>query len=93
MDTIELLRLVNTVLEAAIVILISSVLLYSVGASLRNRVTRASNLLLTFTVIAYLGDLFLTQMITASDMERWLRLSGLESPLYQVHTCISPAPY
>ena len=70
----DYLKLTNTVLEAAIVILISSVLLYGIGAAVRSRVARASNLLLAFTVVAYLGDLFLTQVSNAADMERWLRL-------------------
>jgi hypothetical protein len=74
MHVTDLLKLTNTVLEAAIVILISSVLLYSIKATIRNRVARASNLLLAFTVVAYLGDLLLTQVSTAAGMERWLRL-------------------
>jgi len=74
MDVVALLRLTNTVLEAAIVILIASVLLYGIGSSIRNRVARATHLLLTLTVIAYLGDLFLTQVSLTSEMERWLRI-------------------
>ena len=73
MSLAELLKLTNTVLEAAIVILTSSVLLYSIQASIRSQVARATNLLLGFTVIAYLGDLFLTQVNTPAEMERWLR--------------------
>jgi hypothetical protein len=74
MDFVAFLRLANTVLEAAIVILIASVLLYGIGSSIRNRVARATHLLLTLTVIAYLGDLFLTQVSLISEMERWLRI-------------------
>lgn len=74
---VDLLRLTNTVLEAAIVILISSVLLYGIGAAVRSKVARASNLLLAFTVVAYLGDLFLTQVSDPADMERWLRLQWI----------------
>jgi hypothetical protein len=74
MALVEILQLTNSVLEAAIVILIASVLLYGVGAAIRNQVARASSLLLTFTVIAYLGDLFLTQVSSPDDMARWLRL-------------------
>lgn len=77
MTLTEVLRLTNTVLEAAIVILISSVLLYGVGAAVRSRVARASSLLLTFTVIAYLGDLLLTQVTSADEMARWLRLEWI----------------
>lgn len=73
MNAISLLRLTNTILEAAIVILISSVLLYGIGANIRSRVARASNMLLGFTVIAYFGDLLLTQVTSAAEMERWLR--------------------
>lgn len=73
MGLVELLRLTNTVLEAALVILIASVLLYGIRASLRSRVARASNLLLGFAVVAYLGDLVLTQLVTPTAMERWLR--------------------
>jgi len=73
MNVIGLLRLTNTILEAAIVILISSVLLYGIGANIRSRVARASNLLLGFTVIAFFGDLLLTQVSSAAEMERWLR--------------------
>jgi hypothetical protein len=73
----DFLRLTNTVLEAAIVILISSVILYGIGASVRSRVARASNLLLAFTVVAYLGDLVLTQVNDPVDMERWLRLEWI----------------
>ena len=40
MDAIAFLRLGNTVLEAAIVILIASVLLYGIGSSIRNRVAQ-----------------------------------------------------
>jgi hypothetical protein len=74
MALVEIVQLTNTVLEAAIVILISSVLLYGIGAAIRNQVARASSLLLTFTVIAYLGDLVLTQVSSPEEMERWLRL-------------------
>jgi hypothetical protein len=74
MDLIAFLRLGNTVLEAAIVILIASVLLYGIGSSIRSRVARASYLLLTLTVIAYLGDLLLTQVNLVGETERWLRI-------------------
>ncbi len=74
---VELLKLTNTILEAAIVILISSVVLYGIGASMRSRVARSSNLLLGFTVIAYLGDLILTQVSTPVDLERWLRFEWI----------------
>jgi hypothetical protein len=74
MDAVAFFHLANTVLEAAIVILIASVLLYGIGSSIRNRVARATHLLLTLTVIAYLGDLFLTQVNLISEMERWLRI-------------------
>ncbi|MBN1314914.1 MAG: hypothetical protein JXA42_05585 [Anaerolineales bacterium] len=47
--------------------------LYNIQSSIRNRVARATNLLLSFTVIAYLGDLLLTQVSTPQDMERLLR--------------------
>lgn len=74
MSVVNLLRLANTVLEAAIVILIASVLLYGIRSSIRSRVARASSLLLGFTVIVYLGDLLLTQIDSAVEMERWLRM-------------------
>jgi hypothetical protein len=74
MDVVAFFRLANTVLEAAVVILISSVLLYGIGSSIRNRVARATHLLLALTVVAYLGDLFLTQVNLTSEMERWLRI-------------------
>jgi hypothetical protein len=77
MALVEILRLTNTVLEAAIVILISSVLLYGVGAAVRSQVARASSLLLVFTVTAYLGDLVLTQVSSPDEMERWLRLEWI----------------
>ncbi len=77
MNLTELLQLANTVLEAAIVILISSVLLYGIEASLRSAVARASNLLLAFTVVAYFGDLQLTQVANPAEIERWLRIEWL----------------
>lgn len=77
MSLTSFLKLTNTVLEAAIVIFISSVVLYGIQSSFRNRVSRATNLLLTFTVIAYLGDLLLTQVSTPQDMERLLRIQWI----------------
>jgi hypothetical protein len=74
MDAVAFFRLANTVLEAAVVILIASVLLYGIGSSIRSRVARATHLLLALTVIAYLGDLLLTQVSLTSEMERWLRI-------------------
>jgi hypothetical protein len=77
MTLTEILQLANSVLEAAVVILISSVLLYGIQSSIRNRVAWASSLLLGFTVIAYLVDLFLTQTSDPMLMERWLRVQWL----------------
>ena len=77
MNVTALFKLTNVVLEAAIVTLISSVLLYGIRTSIRSRVARATNLLMFFTVIAYLGDLFLTQVTDPAAMQRWLRAEWL----------------
>jgi hypothetical protein len=65
--------LVNDVLQSAIVIFGAAVVLYNLGRSLRDRVTRAFCALITFVIIVYLTELLVSRTIVVST-EAWLRL-------------------
>jgi hypothetical protein len=68
--------LVNDVLQSAIVIFGAAVVLYNLGRSLRDRVTRAFCALITFVSIVYLTELLVSRTIVVST-EAWLRLQWL----------------
>ncbi|MGH2535819.1 MAG: hypothetical protein ACRDHL_00320, partial [Candidatus Promineifilaceae bacterium] len=69
-----LLSLANDVLQSIIVIFGVSVVLYNLRHSLRDRVTRAFNALVLFTVVVFLCELMATRTTASAAAERWVRL-------------------
>lgn len=73
----NLLALINDVLEAAIVIFGSAVVLYNLPHWRRDRVTRAFSNLIIFVVIVYLTELLASRTIAPLSAETWLRLGWI----------------
>ncbi len=71
------LALFNDVLQSAIVIFGASIVLYNIGYSLRDRVTRAYSALIGFVVIVYTTELLVTQTVTVVSVEPWLKAGWL----------------
>jgi hypothetical protein len=65
---------INEALTTATVIVAVSMLLYNLTHSLRDRVVRASSILLGCVSITYIGDVFVALSKTPSAVEIWLRL-------------------
>jgi hypothetical protein len=70
----DALALVNDVLQAVIVIFGSAVVLYNVGRSWREPITRAFCLLITFVSLVYLTELMVSRTIVSDSREVWLRV-------------------
>lgn len=70
----DALALINDVLQAIIVIFGSAVVLYNVGRSLREPITRAFCLLITFVSLVYLTELMVSRTIVSDSREIWLRV-------------------
>src|SRR5215470_729808 len=71
------LQRLNESLTAAIVIVSASMLLYNLTRGLRDRVIRASSVLLGCVSVTYLGDVFVSISRTAHSMEAWLRIEWI----------------
>src|SRR5260221_11593359 len=71
------LQRLNEALTAAIVIVSASMLLYTLTHSLRDRVIRASSVLLGCVSVTYLGDVFVSISRTPHSMETWLRFEWI----------------
>ncbi|MDX1687274.1 MAG: hypothetical protein R3248_04760 [Candidatus Promineifilaceae bacterium] len=69
-----ILALTNDVLQAAIVIFGSAVVLYNLRHFLRDRVTRAFSNLVLYVVIVYLTELMASRTNITASPEPWLRL-------------------
>ncbi|HSH01178.1 MAG TPA: hypothetical protein VLL52_01580 [Anaerolineae bacterium] len=67
------LAFINDVLQAAVVIFGSAIILYNLRHSLRDRVTRAFLSLLSFVVVVYLSDLMVNRTIANVSTDLWLR--------------------
>jgi len=75
--TIQILALINDILQSTIVIFGSSMVLYNLGYSLRDRVTRAFTVLVTCVVIVYMTEVLVTNTAAETYANSWLRLSWL----------------
>lgn len=70
----DALALTNDVLQAIIVIFGLAVVLYNAGRSLREPITRAFCLLITFVSLVYLTELMVSRTIVSDSREIWLRV-------------------
>ncbi|MFK7805472.1 MAG: hypothetical protein AB8G95_27830 [Anaerolineae bacterium] len=68
-----IISLTNDVLQSAIVIFGSAIVLYNLPYFLRDRVTRAFSLLTTFVVIVYTTELIVSIGVPLASAEAWLR--------------------
>lgn len=73
-DSIELLRLINDIVQATIVIFGAGAVLYNLKYSRNDDVVRAYSLLLTFVSLVYFADLLITRTDLPISAEPWLRL-------------------
>ncbi|MCB8951875.1 MAG: hypothetical protein H6650_07675 [Ardenticatenales bacterium] len=80
----DLLALINDVLQAAIVIFGSAVVLYNLPHWRRDQVTRAFSNLIVFVVVVYLTELLASRTIGTVSAEAWLRMGW-------VGICLVPA--
>ncbi|MFT5195147.1 MAG: hypothetical protein ACI9EW_003580 [Cellvibrionaceae bacterium] len=69
-----IISLTNNVLQSAIVIFGSAIVLYNLPYFLRDRVTRAFSLLTTFVVIVYTTELIVSIGVPLASAEVWLRV-------------------
>ncbi len=72
-----LLNLLNETLTAAIVVITASLLLYNLSRNLRNRVARASGLVLACVTAVYVGDVFISLQPTAGTLAAVVRLQWI----------------
>lgn len=72
-DFLSLLEFSNEILSIAIVIISISMLLYNISRNVRDRVTRASSILLACVTWAYLADIFIALEPGQSALETWFR--------------------
>lgn len=73
----DILALTNDVLQSAIVIFGAAVVLYNLGDSFRNRVTRAFAALVTFVVLVYMTELLVSNTLTNASIASWLRVEWI----------------
>src|SRR5690349_22621012 len=71
------LRRFNEAVTAATVIIAASMLMYNLMHNLRDRVVKASSVLLGCVSITYMGDVFVAISKTPSSMEAWLRFQWI----------------
>ncbi len=74
---ILILQRLNEAVTAATVIIATSMLMYNLTHNLRDRVVRASSILLGCVSITYLGDVFVAISKTPGSMEAWLRFQWI----------------
>lgn len=71
---LDIIFFLNDVVQGAIVIFGASIVLYNIRYILRDRVTRAFSLLITFIVIVFMVELLVTNGMSGGSAEVWLRL-------------------
>lgn len=71
---IELMRLANEVLTAAVVIVAASLLLYNLTRGIKDRVTKSSSVVLGAVTMIYLSAVFVQLAKQPASIEVWLRL-------------------
>lgn len=74
---LNILAILNDVLQSAIVIFGSSVVLYNLGYSLHDRVTRAFTALVAFVVMVYMTELLVSYIPDVVLLGAWLRLEWI----------------
>ncbi|MEM7798618.1 MAG: hypothetical protein AAF633_05455 [Chloroflexota bacterium] len=72
-----ILSFLNDVLQSAIVIFGASIVLYNLPYTLRDRVSRAFSLLISFVVIVYTAELVVSNGVTNLSAEIWLRVGWI----------------
>jgi len=76
-DLLAILELINETLTATVVIVAVSILLYNLTRDTKDRVMRASAIVLLGVIIAYLGDVFVSLQPGQEYLESWLRLQWI----------------
>ena len=76
-DFLSFLEFSNEILSIAIVIIAMSMLLYNISRNVRDRVTRASSILLGSVTLAYLADTFIALDPGQSALETWFRVQWI----------------
>ncbi len=76
-DLLATLELINETLTATVVIVAVSILLYNLTRESKDRVMRASAIVLLCVIIAYLGDVFVSLEPGREYLEIWLRLQWI----------------
>lgn len=74
---IDFLKQINEILSAAIVIVAASMLLYNLTHGPRDRVARASSVLLGCVTVIYIGDVFVAISKSIGSIEAWLRIEWI----------------
>ena len=74
---LNILAISNDVLQSAIVIFGSSVVLYNLGYSIHDRVTRAFTAVVAFVVIVYMTELLVSYIPESALIGSWLRLEWI----------------
>lgn len=74
LDGVTFFQFTNEILSTAIVIITASMLLYNITRHVRDRVTRASSILLGCVTISYIGDVFIAlEPSKPQALENWFR--------------------
>ena len=77
MTVTTLLNFVNVLTSSVLVILLFSLLAYTLTYNFRNAVARRFALLLAFVMVVYAADVALDRVLSAESANRWLRLQWL----------------
>lgn len=74
---VEFLEFSNNILTIATVIISVSMLLYNITRNVRDRVTRASSILLGCVSLSYVADIFIALQPHTSALESWFRIQWI----------------
>ncbi len=78
LDGVTFFQFTNEILSTAIVIITASMLLYNITRHVRDRVTRASSILLGCVTISYIGDVFIAlEPSKPQALENWFRFQWI----------------
>ncbi len=78
LDGVTFFQFTNEILSTAIVIITASMLLYNITRHVRDRVTRASSILLGCVTISYIGDIFIAlEPSKPQALENWFRFQWI----------------
>ncbi|MBL1137398.1 MAG: hypothetical protein HND46_18960 [Chloroflexi bacterium] len=78
LNSVTFFQFTNEILSTAIVIITASMLLYNITRHVRDRVTRASSILLGCVTISYIGDVFIAlEPSKPQALENWFRFQWI----------------